>query len=119
MRGAVPFVTGDGSQTRDYIYVTDTARISIDIYKNKDTRGKIINLGSGTEINILDLVSKIVDLTDYDKKIEFRNPRIGDVERLVADVSLATNLLGFEQQVDFEEGIKHTIDWYKNTLLEK
>lgn len=116
MKGGVPFVTGDGKQTRDYIYVTDTVKTCIEIYKNEDTRGKIINLGSGVEISILDLMDKIIKLTGCDKKIEFKEPRIGDVEKLVADVSLAKNLLDFEQQVDFEEGIKTTIDWYKNSL---
>ncbi len=111
-----PVIYGDGTQTRDFIYVTDTARMAIEIYKNEDTRGKIINIGSGKEISILNLVKKIIELTGFDKEIIFEKPRAGDVNRHIANADLAKKLLGFEQTIDFEEGIKKTIEWYKGGL---
>ena len=54
-----PVVNGSGEQTRDYLYVTDTIKAAIMAYENEETRGKIINIGSGQEIKIIDLLESI------------------------------------------------------------
>ena len=109
-----PFITGNGQQTRDYIYVTDTVKACIDIYKNEQARGRTINIGSGQEISIYDLIHHIARLMEYRGHIDYKNCRAGDVERLITDVSLAKEMIGFNPSVGFDEGIERTIDWYMN-----
>jgi len=114
MAGEAPVIYGDGEQTRDYIYVTDTAEAAVQIYNHEGTRGKIINIGSGSEVTVNRLVSLIAEYLDYRGKIVYENKRPGDVQRLFAGVELARKLLSFEQKVNFEDGLKRTIEWYKN-----
>lgn len=108
-----PIIQGDGKQTRDFIYVTDTAKAAIAIYKQGESRGKAINVGGGKEISIGFLIRKIAELMGYKREILNEPARIGDVRRHIAGIELAKRLIGFSQQVDFDEGIKKTVEWYK------
>ena len=114
--GESAVIYGDGEQTRDYIYVTETANAAIQIYEPKNTRGKILNIGSGKETSINTLVKTIMGLLDCDKPIIYEQPRLGDVRRHIADISLAKKLINFKQEIDLEEGLKLTVDWYKKNL---
>ena len=116
LAGESPIIYGDGEQTRDYIYVTETADASIQIYNQKNTRGKLVNIGSGKETSINTLVKTIMMLFGCDKPIIYENPRPGDVRRHIADISLAKKLINFKQKIDLEEGMKWTLDWYKEKL---
>jgi UDP-glucose 4-epimerase len=111
-----PVIYGDGKQTRDYIYVTETARMAIEIYKTEDTKGKVINIGSGKETSILTVMNEIMKLLNYDKEIKFETTRLGDVRRHIANIYLAEDILGFKQKISFEEGMKMTVDWYKKNM---
>jgi UDP-glucose 4-epimerase len=116
MNGESPIIFGDGNQTRDYIYVTETARMAIEVYKNEVTRGKIINIASGKETSILFLIKEIMNIMGCDSDIVFEKPRPADVRRHIANISLAENTLGFRQQIPLEEGLKSTVHWYKKNL---
>ena len=116
LAGESPVIYGDGEQTRDYIYVTETADATIQIYNHKNTRGKILNVGSGKETSINTLVKTAMRLLDCDKPIIYEKPRPGDVRRHIADISLAKKLINFKQKIDLEEGMKWTIEWYKEKL---
>ncbi len=110
--GGMPMVEGDGEQTRDFIYVEDTVRGLILAYEKEESRGKIINLGSGKNISINALLQGICDYMNYIGEWEHRPARTSDVRNLCADSKRAKSILGFEPQVGFEEGIKKTLDWY-------
>lgn len=110
--GGKPSVEGDGEQTRDFIYVADTVRGLILAYEKEESRGKIINLGSGKDISINSLLQGICDYMNYTGEWEHRPARTSDVRNLCADSKRAKTLLGFEPEVSFEEGIKKTLDWY-------
>lgn len=112
LEGQAPVIFGDGEQTRDYIYVTDTANAMIEIYKNKNTRGKVINIGSGKEISINELVGMISQVMDYNNDPVHENPRMGDVRRHCANITLAKDLIDFKTKIDFEEGLRKTVEWY-------
>lgn len=105
-------VEGDGEQTRDFIYVEDTVRGLILAYEKEESRGKIINLGSGKDISINSLLQGICDYMHYDGEWEHRPARTSDVRNLCADSKRAKELLGFEPEIDFTQGIKKTLDWY-------
>ncbi len=112
--GGMPMVEGDGEQTRDFIYVEDTVRGLILAYEKEESRGKIINLGSGKDISINKLLQGICDYMNYTGEWEHRPARTSDVRNLCADSKRAKSILGFEPQIGFEEGIKKTLDWYMN-----
>jgi UDP-glucose 4-epimerase len=113
--GEMPVIEGTGTQTRDFIYVEDTARAFIKAYENTSSRGRIINLGSGIETPIKTLIETICNYFDYKGEIEYRPERKADVKRLCASAKLAKELLDFEPQVSLEEGLKKTLDWYSNS----
>lgn len=110
--GGKPMVEGDGEQTRDFIYVEDTVRGLILAYEREESRGKIINLGSGKDISINALLQGICEYMKYTGEWEHRPARTSDVRNLCADSTRAKELLGFEPQIEFEEGIRKTLDWY-------
>lgn len=114
--GGKPMVEGDGEQTRDFIYVEDTVRGLILAYEREESRGKIINLGSGKDVSINALLQGICDYMKYTGEWEHRPARTSDVRNLCADSTRAKELLGFEPQIGFEEGIRKTLDWYMGSL---
>jgi len=117
LSGGAPVIYGDGEQTRDYIYVTETAGAAIDLYNCPKSRGKVLNIGSGSEISINTLVKLIAQYLDCDRSIIYEEDRPGDVRQHVADIHLAEDLIGFKPKIDLEEGLKYTIDWYKENLI--
>jgi UDP-glucose 4-epimerase len=117
LEGESPVIHGDGLQTRDYTYVTDTASAAVGIYYAESTRGKVLNIASGKEINIKNLVSKIAELMNCRKPIIHSDPRPGDIRRFIGSNALAKKLINYEPKVDFTEGLKLTIDWYRNQYI--
>lgn len=107
-----PIIEGNGEQTRDLIYVEDTARTLIKAYENNGTRGKIINVGSGMEIRIKDIILKICNYLGYKDSIEYKPERTADVKRHCAGIELAQEVLGFTPQISFDKGIQTTLDYY-------
>jgi len=110
-------IYGDGRQTRDYLFVKDTARAFIEIYKSKTCRNKIINIASGTEISINNLVKLILDIMQVKAvKVKHVSSRPADVRRHCASIELAKGLIGFKPTVNFEDGLRITIGWYVETI---
>ena len=120
LTGQKPVIEGDGEQTRDYIYVEDTVRGLLLAYENGEkTRGEIINLGSGKELKIKSIIENISKYYNYQGEIEYKPERTADVKRLCASSEKAKKLLGFEPEIDFEEGIVKTLNWYEKKLKNK
>lgn len=115
--GERPIIYDDGKQTRDFIYVTDTAKATIDIHKNEKTRGEIINLASGRQIEIEKIIKTICDELEYTGNIEYRERRPGDVRLHEGSIEKARQLVDFKPSINFTKGIKLTIDWYKKNKL--
>ncbi len=113
MAGKQPIIHGDGLQTRDYIYVSDTVEGMLQTYNSKATRGKTINLATSKEITILDMIKAIARELDYAGDFEYQEERLADVRRHRGDISLAQELFDFEAKTSFEEGIKETVKWYQ------
>lgn len=116
LEGKTPILNGDGSQTRDFLYVGDTARTTIEIYENPKTRGLALNLGSGKEISMKDLVAEIARQLRWSKPPLRRKPRPGDVQRLLADMRLARKVIGFKPRTSFRDGLRETVQWYERAL---
>jgi UDP-glucose 4-epimerase len=113
LAGRPMVVFGDGTQTRDFTYVEDTARGIMLAGTTDAAVGRTINLGSGREIAISDLAHKVAKVTGHpDASVIHEIPRPGDVLRLFADTTQACQLLGFQPQVALQEGLVRLRDWY-------
>jgi UDP-glucose 4-epimerase len=113
MAGKPMIVLGDGQQTRDFTYVSDTARIMIVAATAENVVGETINIGTGKEVSIKQLAETVARVVERpDAKIDHRAPRPGDVRRLCADASKARELLGFEPHVSFESGLRSLKHWF-------
>lgn len=106
-------IYGDGEQTRDFLYVTDTVDATIKSYNNPATRGKVLNIASGEEKSMNEVVKTIAQLMNYSRPLVYKEARIGDVRRHLADVSLAKNILLWQPQVSFKEGMRKTVEFYQ------
>ncbi|GCF10081.1 dTDP-glucose 4,6-dehydratase [Dictyobacter arantiisoli] len=104
---------GDGRQTRDYIYVTDTVRAVLALYACFQERGQVVNIASGQEISMIDLKTKIEHILGHPIPMQQCDPRPGDVQRLVADTTRLKSLTGFAPQVSFDDGLVKTIEFYR------
>lgn len=106
-------IFGDGLQTRDYIYVTDTARAALELYQCSAARGEVVNIASGQEISMLELKAKIEQILGWEIPCQHRDPRPGDVRRHQADITLLRNLIDFQPEVSIDEGLAQTVEFYR------
>lgn len=126
LAGRPMIIFGDGTQTRDFTFVSDTARGILAAGMSESAVGQTINIGSGTEIPVLELARIVAStLGRTDAEILYDEPRPGDVLRLCADIGKAHDLLNFSARVGISEGIRRLHAWYSScgvapeTLLEK
>jgi len=111
--GENPVIFGDGLVTRDFFFVKDTAKLLCSLMDYDNLNGETINVGTGEEITMKDLLEKVIELMpDYDSKVEYLPPRPADVPRLWVDNSKLKELVNVEQGVNFETGLKETLDFY-------
>jgi len=105
-------VWGDGSPTREFLYVEDAAD-GIVTAAEKYNGDQPVNLGSGYEISIKDLSEMIVKMIGFDGKLVWQTDKPNGQPRRGLDVSRAKELFGWSAQVPFEEGMRRTIEWFK------
>jgi GDP-L-fucose synthase len=106
-------VWGDGSPTREFLYVEDAADGIVTAAERYDGP-EPVNLGSGYEISIKDLAEMITRLTGFDGKLVWLTDKPNGQPRRGLDVSRAKAYFGWQAQVPFEEGMRRTIDWFKS-----
>lgn len=104
-------VWGDGSASREFLYVEDAAE-GIVLAAEKYGKPEPVNLGSGMEITIKDLVTTIAEIMDFDGEIEWDTTKPNGQPRRCLDVSRAYEEFGFKAKTSFRDGLKKTIDWY-------
>jgi UDP-glucose 4-epimerase len=107
--GGRPKVFGDGKQTRDYIYVGDVVSAALAAADSEVTGP--LNIGTGRETDVLELVESLGKLSDRDDfEPEFAPPRAGEVQRIAIDASHAERELGWAAEMDLEQGLRITLD---------
>lgn len=113
---------GSLEPTRDFNYVEDTVRGLIEVAKSPKSVGEVINIGSGHEVSIGELAQVILSVlgkkADILKDEQRVRPEKSEVERLICDSSKATKLLGWEPRIGLKEGLRRTIDWFRNHASE-
>ncbi len=111
-------VWGDGSPTREFLYSEDAARgivMATRFYSDSEP----VNLGTGYEISIKDLITLICDLMDYDGEIIWETDKPNGQPRRCLDIERAKQAFGFTAQVGFEEGLQNTINWYRQYTIKQ
>jgi UDP-glucose 4-epimerase len=108
-----PILYGDGGQTRDFIYISDVVRANILAAKNGPPDGAIVNICTGRQVSILELIDDLQKLIPGSPPIQKQPARSGDIYHSYGSPKLARKIISFESEVKFSEGLKRTIEWMK------
>lgn len=118
--GKNPVIFGDGTISKDFIYVKDTARILADIKDIAELSNQTFNIGSGNEITIKELMESIISIIGNPAvNIEYDTARPADVPRLLVDSDKLKKLYDFKLNYDLIQGLKETVKYYRGLMLNK
>lgn len=110
-----PTIFGDGEQSRDFTYVEDVAALNLKAARAPNVSGKLYNGGNGGRITLNQAWALLQKFEGVEIPPKFGPPRPGDVRHSQADTTLAVRDLGHAPQFSFEEGMRRTLDWYRNS----
>jgi nucleoside-diphosphate-sugar epimerase len=111
--GQRPVIYGDGMQTRDFTFVENNVRANILAATAPGAGGRMMNIACGKSYSLLDLLAAINSILGTSVEAEFAPPRSGDVKHSLADISRAAEAIGYRVEVDFHEGLRRTVEWYR------
>ena len=111
-------VFGDGRQTRDYVFVKDVARAnvlasSVAVANDGDFDALAFNIATSVQRNVLDLAKSVGEVMGLKPRLEFSEPRPGELFRSALEISKAKSVLGWTPQYLFEDGLRELVDWFK------
>lgn len=118
LAGERPTIFGDGKQSRDFTYVANVVEGNLRAASEAGAPGKTFNIACGESLDLLQLVAAINRVLGTKIEPIFDPPRTGDVRDSLADISQATQVLGYKPVVDFDEGLRRSIEYYR-TLAKK
>ncbi|MEK7554383.1 MAG: NAD-dependent epimerase/dehydratase family protein, partial [Patescibacteria group bacterium] len=108
-----PYLEGDGNQSRDFCYVGNVIEANIlAMLSKKPLKGAAVNIAHGERTTLLEVKRLVEKFTKKKLELERRKPRLGDVRHTHADISAARKLFGYRPKVDFETGLRKTIQWF-------
>jgi nucleoside-diphosphate-sugar epimerase len=107
-------VYGDGGQSRDFVYVDDVVRANFLAAQAPDMGGKVMNIGTGKRVTLNEMIGILENMVGQKIGVEYASRRAGDVYASGARVDRALELLNYQSEVPFEEGLGRTWDWYRN-----
>src|SRR3954471_20239245 len=111
--GEPPLILGDGRQTMDFVYIGDVARSNV-LAAQSDLTDAVFNVASGTETSLLDLARMLLAVMECDLPVAHGPARaVNGVTRRLADTTAAREQLGFEAEVDLEEGLRRLVEWWR------
>ncbi len=117
--GQPPLIFGNGEQTMDFVYIEDIARANI-LAAKADITDMVFNIASGIETSLNDLAHSLLKVMGSDLQPEYKPERkVNPVQRRLADVSKAKQLLNFEAQVSLEQGLSRLVTWWHKQKLTK
>jgi len=116
LQGEQPTIFGDGEQSRDFTYVENAvdANMLAASAPAEQAAGKMFNVATGTRASLNETFEALKKITGYTGKPKYQTEREGDVKHSLADISRAEKALGYTPKVGFEEGLRRTVQWYKN-----
>ncbi|HVU86085.1 MAG TPA: GDP-mannose 4,6-dehydratase, partial [Pirellulales bacterium] len=110
-----PLIYGDGRQSRDFTFVGNVVHGNLLAADAPGVSGRVFNVANGRSTNLLRLIELLNEYLGTKVAPVFKPPRVGDVRESLADISEARQALGYEPQVEFEEGLRRTIAYYRET----
>jgi len=116
LRGTTPTIFGDGEQSRDFTYVSNVVDATLRACTARDASGHVINVGTGGRHTLNAIIRLLDAIFGRQTKPDYAPPREGDVRHSQADISLAKRLLGYEPGVGLEEGLRRSLDWYRQVV---
>ncbi|MHA1111265.1 MAG: NAD-dependent epimerase/dehydratase family protein [Promethearchaeota archaeon] len=128
LSGKAPVIFGDGSQRRDFVYVSDVVDANILGIENDNISGMRFNIGGTAHVNVTDIANMVTKLIDPSLKPIFDDPKPGEASKhqperkrlpaelkdFILDIALAREKLGYDPKIGFEEGVSKEIEWYKS-----
>jgi UDP-glucose 4-epimerase len=111
LAGGTPNIYGDGSQTRDYVFVADVVRA---LLAAADRDGGVFNVGTGAETSVVELYDAIQEVSGVQRRAELAPARLGELQRSVLDPSLAASELGWTAERTLPDGLAATWSWAKD-----
>ena len=110
MEGEPLLIKGDGTQTRDLLFVRDCADFVINASDVKEAEGKVINAGTGRDIAIKDLAKAVASNGNEIKHVTHDHPQ-AEIPKLLCNPAMAKRVLGWEPKVSLEQGLDETREW--------
>jgi UDP-glucose 4-epimerase len=114
LAGKPPVIFGDGSQSRDFVFVGNVVAANLLAADAEGVSGKVFNVATGEQISLSQLVELLNKQLGTKVKPKHEAPRAGDIKDSLADISLARKLLKYDPKVSFEEGLRQSIDYYRS-----
>ena len=108
-----PVIFGDGEQTRDFTYVDNAVQANLLACEAPSASGKVFNIGVGGRFSLNQTVALLNKISGKSLEVKYDPPRDGDIRDSQADISQAREFLGYDPQVEFEEGLRRTFEWYR------
>jgi UDP-glucose 4-epimerase len=119
LAGKRPTIYGDGKQSRDFTYVANIVQGNLLAAEVSAAAGQTLNIACGEKLDLLDLIAAINRVLGTKIDPIFDPPRVGDVRDSLADISLARQVLGYEPEIDFDEGLRRSIEYYRQLAAKK
>src|SRR6266700_2761018 len=115
LAGEQPTIYGDGEQSRDFTYINNVVHANLLAASSPAERvaGRVMNAATGSRITLNDTFRLLCGITGYRGVPAYASPRAGDIRDSLADIRLAGELMGYAPQVDFEDGLRQTVAWYR------
>jgi nucleoside-diphosphate-sugar epimerase len=118
LRGEQPTIYGDGEQSRDFTYIDNAVEANLLACKApKSAAGQVFNIATGVRVTLNETFTLLQKLTSYDGLPKHGPERGGDIKHSLADISKAEAGLGYKAMVHFEEGLRRTVEWYRETVV--
>lgn len=115
LRGEPPVVYGDGGQSRDFTYVSNVVRANLLAATAPGSAGGVFNVACGHCHTILDLIATLNEILGTHLAPIYADPRLGDVRHSLADIAAAQEAFGYQVGVDFGQGLRRTVAWYRGS----
>ncbi len=115
LQGEQPTIFGDGEQSRDFTFIDNAVQANLKacVAPAEQVAGRVFNVATGQRSTLNQTVEILKKLTGYTGNVKHVAERTGDIKHSLADISLAEKHLGYKPSVDFEEGLRRTVAWYK------
>jgi nucleoside-diphosphate-sugar epimerase len=119
LAGEQPTINGDGEQSRDFTYIENVvgANLLAAAAPAEKVSGRAMNAATGSRITLNETFKVLCELTGFRGSPAYGPARAGDVRDSLGDIALARELMGYEPKVDFREGLRRTVEWYRENPL--